>query len=119
MLKLTRFRGNQLAYLVAAVLLSMACRQLVLGMVHVGGMGAITRDSLHKTSRQYFGRQFLDALNCQSLQPGEKDTGHGPGTATVSPFEEAAFFRGMTAQTAPPDLEKRSFPPAAPTPLRI
>lgn len=107
-----------MAFLVAAALLPLACRELAMVMVRANGnYGA--QDTLRRSNRQAFGKRFLSQLNCQSLQAGNKFNNFKPCArlSPNSPFSVFAFR--VTAQAAPASFGRTAFPSTVPIPLRI
>jgi hypothetical protein len=114
--KLSRFRKNLLAFLLAAALVPLACRELVMLMVRANGNYG-TQDTFRRSSRKAFGKRFLHQLNCQSLEVREKFQSQGGAMSPACP-EALSACRSTAASLAAP-LEKRSFPTAFRIPLRI
>jgi hypothetical protein len=117
MTKLRGFHKNLLVFLVGAVLLPLACREMVMVIVRANANYGV-QGSIRRSSRQSFGKRFLSQLNCQSLQAGNKFTNFKP-CASFSPSTPLSVSADrVTAKAAPAALGEGAFP-AALTPLRI
>ena len=118
MSKLKGFHKNLLVFLVLAVLLPLACREMVMVMVRANGnYGA--QGAIRRSTRQSFGKRFLHQLNCQSLPAVEKFTDFKPCSAFSPGFPLPVSALRVTADAAPAAWGRRVFPAAAPAPLRI
>ncbi len=116
--KLNRFWKKLLPLLVTAALVPMACRDLVLVMIHADKADGSPQDSLNHSGSRTFGRMFLHQLNCQSLEFREKFSGDHGGSAAQPGMESLAFFPQTPRPLGAP-YERRSFAPTTPIPLRI
>ena len=117
--KISRFRKNLLAVLVAAALVPMACRNLALAMVHPNRPDSGPHDSLNHSGGRSFGKMFLHELNCQSLEDRERFPGQESGAGMAPACAKALFVRRETSPAVSPPFEKRLFPTTGPIPLRI
>lgn len=117
MRKLNGFHKNLLLFLVVAVVIPMACRELAMVMVHANGNGG-AHDTISRSGRQCFGKRLLSQLNCQSLA-GEKTAKLRPCSSHFPSSPLPFSVARITAKAAPAALREGVFPTAALTPLRI
>jgi hypothetical protein len=118
MAKLTGFHKNLLVFLMLAVLLPMACRELVMVMARANRNYG-TQDTLRRSSRRGFGKRFLSQLHCQSLQAGNKFTNFKLRAGFSSRTPLCVSADRVTAKAAPAAWGEGVFPAAVLTPLRI
>jgi|GEM_PF-4129302 len=117
MTKLKGLRKNLLVFLIAAVALPVACRELVMMMVRTNAQYG-TQDSLHGSGRLCFGKRLLSQINCQSLQTREKTAKSKPCAFSFFSPMSVPVVR-VTAKAVPSVLGEERFPSAGPIPLRI
>jgi len=117
MSKLNGFRKNLLVFGVVAMVLPMACRELVMVMIRPNGNSGF-HDTLRRSGRQCFGKRLLSQLNCQSLQAGEITMKSKPCTGSTPGSPLPVSVAWITAQAAPAALGG-GLVSTAPIPLRI